>query len=159
MTTTQLDLNLVLPGHPPEADTCLDSLKQKLAQTRGVEKAHLKKTNGKAELCVHYDPDLLTLDGLERAATEAGAEVQDRYKHETMRLGDLHCTDCAGSIEAVTRRLDGVLNVSANYAAEKMSVTYDTQTVDRERIVSEVQSLGYQVKNQGQTRLAPGTTS
>ena len=155
MTTTQLDLNLVLPGHPPETDACLERLEQKLAQTRGVDKAHLNKTNGKAELCVHYDPDLLTLDGLERAATEAGAEVQGRYKHETMRLGGLHCTDCAGSIEAVTRRLDGVLNVSANYAAEKMSVTYDSERVNRERIVEEVKSLGYRVVTQDKTKDKP----
>ena len=152
MTTTQLDLSLVLPGHPPEADVCLDSLEHKLAQTRGVEKAHLKKENGKTELCVHYDPDLLTLAGLERVASEAGAEVQARYKHETMQLSGMHCTDCAGSIEAVTKRLDGVLNVSANYAAEKMSVTYDSEKVSRSRIASEVESLGYRVKNRGTTK-------
>ena len=152
MTTTQLDLNLVLPGHPPEADVCLDTLEQKLAQTRGVEKAHLKKENGKIELCVHYDPDLLTLAGLERVASEAGAEVQARYKHETMQLSGMHCTDCAGSIEAVTKRLDGVLNVSANYAAEKMSVTYDSEKVGRSRIASEVESLGYRVKNRVTTK-------
>ena len=146
MITTQLDLNLVLPGHPPDADVCLAKLESRLKQTRGVEKAHLKKDNGRAELCVHYDPDLLTLDGLERAATEAGAEIQTRYKHDTMQLSGLHCTDCAGTIEAVTARLGGVVNVSANYAAEKLSVTYDTKAIKRESIVSEVQSLGYGVK-------------
>ncbi len=148
MTTTQLDLNLVLPGHPPRTDVCLETLEQKLAQTRGVEKAHFKKENGKTELCVHYDPDLLSLGDLERAASRAGAEVQARYKHETLQLAGLHCADCAGSIEAVTKRLDGVLNASANYATEKLNVTYDAQKVGREHISREVKGLGYRVKGE-----------
>lgn len=78
MTTTQLDLDLLMPGHPPEPDACLATLEAKLARTRDVEKVHLKRAHGKAELCVHYDPDLLTLDGLERASHEAGPEVQAR---------------------------------------------------------------------------------
>ena len=146
MTTTLLDLTQLLPGHPSETDVCLAELQQQLAQTNGVEKAHLKEA-GRTELCVHYDPELLSLSDLERAAAELGAEVQARYKHETVQLAGLHCNDCAASIEAVTGRLDGVLKVSASYATEKMRVTYDTQKVDRARIVSEVKSLGYRVEN------------
>ncbi len=146
MTTTQLDLNLILPGHPLENDACVSRINDTLAQRRGVEKAHFKKTNGKAELCVHYDPDLLSLDAIKRVAKEAGAEVRERYRHETLRLSGLHCADCATSIEGVTQRLEGVLAVSANYAAEKMSVTYDRRKVGRAQIVKEVESLGYQVK-------------
>ena len=148
MTSTQLDLTLVLPGHPPEADVCLETLEAKLEQTRGITRAHFKKENGSAQLCVHYDPDLVTLDELKRAAKDAGAEVGSRYKHESWRLANLHCTDCTNTIEAVTKRLEGVLNVSANYAAEKMSVTFDTQHVTQNKIIEEVKSLGYRVTPQ-----------
>ncbi len=146
MTTTLLDLTRLLPGHPPETDVCLAELQQQLAQTNGVEKAHLKGA-GRTELCVHYDPGLLSLSDLERAAAKLGAEVQARYKHETVQLAGLHCNDYAASIEVVTGRLDGVLNVSASYATEKMRVTYETHKVDRARIVSEVKSLGYRVED------------
>ena len=149
MTTTLLDLTRLLPGHPSENDVCLEVLAQKLVQTRGVEKAHLKGT-GKAQFCVHYDPELLGLGDLERAASEAGAEVQARYKHETLQLAGLHCNDCAASIEAVTGRLGGVMSVSATYATEKMRVTYDTHKVKRADIVSEVQSLGYRVNTKAE---------
>ncbi len=89
MTTTLLDLTRLLPGHPPETDVCLAELQQQLAQTNGVEKAHLKEA-GRTELCVHYDPELLSLSELERAAAKVGAEVQARYKHETIQLAGLH---------------------------------------------------------------------
>ena len=146
MTTAQLDLNTVLPGHPAEDDACLNRLEQKLAQTGSVERSHLKKVDGKAKFCVHYDPSQIGLSDLERVASEAGAEVQARYKHETLQLAGLHCNDCAASIEAVTGRLDGVMSVSATYATEKMRVMYDTHKVKRADIVSEVQSLGYRLK-------------
>ncbi|MEM7736331.1 MAG: cation-translocating P-type ATPase [Deinococcota bacterium] len=159
MTTTQLDLSFVLPGHPPEADTCLDRLEQKLTQTSGIEKAYFQKTKGNAELCIHYDADLLTLDGLERTASEVGAEVQARYKHATLRLSGLHCNDCANSIDAVASRLDGVLAVNTNYATEKMRVTYDSAQVSSEQIMSEVKSLGYQVNPQHASAQAFNDTS
>ena len=146
MTTAQLDLNAVLPGHPAEDDTCVDRLEQKLTQTGGVERSHLKKVNGKATFCVHYDPAQIGLGDLERVASEAGAEVQARYRHETLQLAGLHCNDCAASIEAVTGRLDGVMSVSATYATEKLRVMYDTHKVKRADIVGEVESLGYRVK-------------
>ena len=149
MTTAQLDLNAVLPGHPAEDDTCVDRLEQKLAQTGGVERSHLKKVDGKATFCVHYDPAQIGLSDLERVVSEAGAEVQARYKHETLQLAGLHCNDCAASIETVTGRLGGVMSVSATYATEKMRVTYDTHKVKRADIVSEVESLGYRVKTKG----------
>jgi len=143
MTNTQLDLKLILPGHPPEADICIEKLEKQLKQIRAIEKAHLKQENGKAVLCIHYDSNLLTFDSLTQKVRIAGAEVGSRYKHASLKLGDLHCTDCANSIEAVTARLDGVLSVSANYAAEKMSVTFDSQKVQQDKIIKEVESLGY----------------
>ena len=145
MTTAQLDLNTVLPGHPAEDDACLNRLEQKLVQTGGVKRSHLKKVDGKATFCVHYDPAQIGLGDLERVVSKAGAEVQARYKHETLQLAGLHCNDCAASIEAVTGRLEGVTSVSATYATEKLRVTYDTHKVKRADIVSEVQSLGYRV--------------
>ena len=146
MTNTQLDLNLILPGHPPEADICINKLEKELKRIRGIDKAHIKKENGKALFCLHYNPDLLTLETITHKAKDAGAKVGSRYKHAYLDLANLHCTDCASSIEAVSKRLEGVLNVSANYASEKMEVTFDSQRVTQDRIIREVQSLGYKAK-------------
>ena len=147
MNTIQLDLDRVLPGHPAENDACLDRLNDALRQHHGIDRAHLEQSNGKTELCVHYDPDLLAPDAVERAAQQAGTDIQERYRHETLQLGGLHCTDCAGTIQAVVERLDGVLDVRANYATEKMSNTYDCERVERARILDEVHSLGYHVQD------------
>lgn len=151
MTTAQLDLSLVLPGHPPEQDVCIARLAALLDVRRGIEKTHLKKAKGKAQLCLHYDPDLVTLPQLEQVAKEAGAEVQARYRHESLNLAGLHCADCATSIEAVTRRLGGVLEARATYASEQMRVIYDRSKVDRAAIVREVESLGYRVRDEAAT--------
>ena len=150
MNSTQLDLSLLLPGHPEEKDACVHRLEGLLAQRRGVEQAHLTQENGKARLCLHYDPGLVALEDLEWAAREAGALVQERYRHETMEITGMHCADCAGSLEGVVGRLPGMLAVSASYATEKMSVTYDQSAVGRARIVQEVVSLGYGVKDAAQ---------
>ena len=149
MTTAQLDLDLVLPGHPSESDVCLERLQQRLSGTRGIGKAHFKSENGSGtKLCLHYDPDVVGLRELERLARGAGAEVQERFKHDTFSLSGLHCSDCASSIEGVVRRLPGVVDVGANYATEKMRVVYDGRAVDKEQIIREVEGLGYRARGE-----------
>ncbi|MFQ5629188.1 MAG: heavy metal translocating P-type ATPase, partial [bacterium] len=79
---------------------------------------------------------------------EAGAEVTELYRHETMNITDMDCGDCAASIEHILGRVDGILSVSVNYAAEKMRVEYFTELLSHEDIVKRVASLGYKIEEE-----------
>ncbi len=97
-----------------------------------------------AELCIHYDPGQLTLREITRIVEGAGAEVTDRYAHDSLWIRGMDCADCSMSIEHVIARQDGVLEISVNYAAERARIEYDTERIDRSTIIGVVESMGYE---------------
>jgi len=142
----QLELDILLPEIPDEKDRCVERL-QNLAQTRrGIEKAHLDQKDGKAVFCIHYDAALLSYAQVERLMWESGVQILERYRHDSLRITDMDCGDCATSIEHILGRADGILTVAVNYAAEKMRVEYDSAKITREKIVQRVQALSYQIQ-------------
>ena len=143
--TLQLDIPVVLPRVADERDQCVTRLQNMVASQRGISKAHVDHADGNAMLCVHYDPNLITLAAVKRLATDSGADVSRRFRHDTMKITGMDCTNCAASIEGVLRRTPGVLSVAVNYAAEKLTIEYDTEQVDRNTIIKRTKSLGYQL--------------
>src|SRR4051812_22788564 len=109
MTTpdTQLDLAIVLP-EMDAADECIHILTDRLSHEKGIEKAHIVQDNGNAHLCLHYDPNLISLPTVEPLAREAGAEISKRYRHERIRFARMKTADGALSVERRLRSLKGM---------------------------------------------------
>lgn len=151
MATDKLELaiDLLLPGLPNERDQCRTRLEELLASRRGVVRAHVEDSDGRPQLCIHYDPELLTLAAVERFVLDAGARLSERYRHERIPVEGMDCSDCTTVIEHSLRRLPGVLAATANYAAGQVAVEYDSTTVGRSRIESRLKSLGYGVLKTG----------
>ena len=141
----RLAIPFVLPGVKDEKDGRIARLRERVSTQTGVIEAHIENQDGRSLLSVLYDPALVPLERLERLASDAGAEIVARYRHETLAVRGMDCGSCAASVEHVVRRLPGVLNVSVNYASEKMKVEYDSTLTDREAITRAVRSLGYRV--------------
>lgn len=150
--TLQLEIPILLPGVEDERDQCVTRLTEQLGQRKGISRAHVERNDGEAHLCVHYDADRVSLSQVQRWSEQAGARIAKRYHHATMRVTDMDCPDCALSIEHILGRQDGVLDVSVNYAAEKMVVEYDGRVIDRAAIKKRVRRLGYSLQEQGASR-------
>ena len=106
--TVRIELPLLLPEVEDERDQCVARLLEQLDPRKGVGQAHVERDEGQAWLCVHYDTNLVSLSQVERWAEQAGAQVSERYRHETMRLSGMDCPDCSLSIEPIVGRVDGV---------------------------------------------------
>lgn len=148
MEKIKIAVDLVLP-RGKDCQPCLRRLEKRLRAYRGVEVAHV---DGEGEqggedprLCLHYEPSLVSVDYLRALATEEGAHLEARYRHETLPVEGLDCADCASTLESGVGRMDGVLWVSANFAASTLAVEYDAQQLDRPDLVARVRSLGYEV--------------
>ncbi len=139
-----LQLALVLPGVPDERDSCVQRLTDNL-QAQGLEKVHVVQQDGKPFLCLHYDPARTAMPQVRRMAEAAGAALSQRYQHELMRIDGMDCSTCATVIEHALARMDGVLEASVSYAAERMRLEYDTEKVSRNAIVQRLEALGYGV--------------
>ncbi len=142
--TIELEIPVLLPGVQND-DDCLNRLEACLQNHTGLQRAHLERQKQPVALCLHYDPGAITLAEVKRLAERAGAQIAHRYHHDLLTIEGMDCSDCVRVIEHGVGRLDGVLAVNVNYAAQKMRVEYDAQKVSRAAIEKRVRGLGYTV--------------
>ena len=140
--TIQLDLTLVAPALANERDDCWIRLTDQLQTLRGVQKAHLLTDKAPAQLCLHYDPNLVTLAQVERMATESGSTFADRYRHEQIPFVGMDTADSAETLAATLNQLDGMLHASVNYVAGLAFVAYDRTRLQRTTIFNTIRSMG-----------------
>ena len=137
----QLNLSLVLP-ELDAGDECVHRLTDWLSNRKGIEQAHIVRHNGTAELCLHYDPNQIALDGVQRLAREAGMAVSDRYRHEQIPFVGLDAADAADTLSQTLAHLPGVLHANANYAAGLAFVAYDSTIIQRPAIEHTIRQMG-----------------
>ena len=147
--TIELEIPLLLPDVKDEQDECLNRLEASFQNQKGILRAHLEREKSPVDLCLHYDPNLLTLSDVKRLAERAGAQIINRFHHESVPIEGMDCSDCARVIEHSLGRMDGVLSVNVNYPAEKMWIEYDNKKINRASIEKRVRSMGYEIPVEG----------
>lgn len=147
--TVELEIPILLPGIEDEQDKCLARLESSLQNQKGIQRSHLEREKTPVDLCLHYDPNILSLADVKRLAKRAGADIVNRYHHEVIDIEGMDCSDCALVIEHSVGRIDGVMSVAVNYAAQKMRLEYDARKTDRKAVEKRVRSLGYQIPVEG----------
>jgi Cd2+/Zn2+-exporting ATPase len=144
MDKIQLDLPLLLP-EMAEGDECTNLLTDWLLTVKGIEDAHIIRDNGIARLCLHFDPNLISLGRVQRLAEEAGIGVTDRYRHEQISVTSLPAADAADTLTGVLEKLPGMLHAYTNYAAGTVFVAYDSKDLPRPVIEQAIRHMGVKV--------------
>ena len=144
----KLDLSLVLPDVPDERDACVGRLTE-LLQAEGLEKVHLVRDDGGARLCLHYDPQEFSVSRVRELTQAAGAKLSQRYQHASLGIDGMDCSTCATVIEHALQRMDGVLEASVSYAAQRLRLEFDSEKIARSAIIERIQALGYTVLEEG----------
>ncbi len=139
-----IQLDLLLPGIE-SADECVRILTSRLIQQKGIEDAHIVQENGKANLCLHFDPNLVSLTDLQRLVYEASATINTRYRHERIAFAGLNTADGGSSVERVLSGLNGMIHTSVNYAAGLIFVAYDNTVLQRTTIEGTIKQLGARI--------------
>lgn len=133
-----------------DCTACAERLRSRLGIVDGIADAELDEA--RRRLTVTYDPSVLPLSALEARVKGAGRALQQRYRHATLRLEGLDCPECAGAVEHGVARIPGVLSASASFPAASLSVEYDAETTDLQRVAEAVGGTGYRA-------VLPGTES
>jgi Cd2+/Zn2+-exporting ATPase len=142
---TQIEISLLLP-QGNGCEPCRERLQHRVQAYRGIEEAHVDQAGETSRFCIHYDPNLINVDYVQAIAIEEGAHLEWRYRHETLPIEGMDCADCARTLEGGVGRLEGVLWVSANFAASTLAVEYDAEGIEQPAIVSRIRALGYDVQ-------------
>ena len=152
--TTRLDLDVLLPDAPDARDACVARLTDALAARPGVERAHVVPAEGgdPAQLCVHYDPNRLSVGEVRRLAERAGATITERFGHVVWAVDGLGDQRRARTVAERLRRLDGVAEAEAN-AGGPLRVEFDRTRTGEAALLRALGALG--VRPRGAVRVEP----
>ena len=140
----KLDISAIAPEIDRSQQECLCGLEATLQNQRGISRAHVEHDQQPAQLCLHYDPNLISLAAVERIAHKAGSSFSDRYRHETIPFSGMDVADAATGLAQTLEQLPGMLHASVNYAAGLVFVAYDSQSLQQPAIEQAIKQLGYQ---------------
>ena len=147
--TIELEIPLLLPGVEDQDDGCLVRLEADLQNQRGITRAHLEREKSPVNLCLHYEPNLVSIEKVQKMAERAGTRIANRYRHQLLPVEGMDCSDCVTVIEHSLARMDGVLAVNVSYVYQNMRIEYDRQKIRRPEIEKRIHSLGYEVPAEG----------
>jgi P-type Cu+ transporter len=71
---------------------------------------------------------------------------------KSLKINGMTCAACAKRIEKVTKKLDGVIESSVNYATEKLSIQFDEAKVTLADIQEKIEKAGYQALIEASTK-------
>jgi Cd2+/Zn2+-exporting ATPase len=146
---TEKTIELAIPVLAPEIesghDGCLERLEMALQHHKGILRAHVEYEKAPAQLCIHYDPNLISLAAVQRMAMQAGAEFTERYRHEQIPFAGMDTADAATGLAQQLEELRGMLHASVNYAAGLVFVAYDSTVLQRPAIEQVIRGLGFTV--------------
>ena len=139
---TRIEVALILPSVPDTRDGCVQRLTDLLTAKEGIEAAHVAENqeSDQGQICVHYDPDRITIGEVRELATRAGAELDQRYGHLLVRSKPMHARQ-ARLAGRRTKQIEGVLEAVASPAGV-LRIEFDRQAVDEKTIRAQLSQIG-----------------
>ncbi|MDI4635247.1 heavy metal translocating P-type ATPase [Pelomonas sp. V22] len=155
----RLDLPLLLPDIPDAQDACVIRLQERMTGRPGVAQAHVVGVDeGKPQLCVHYDPEVISVARLRELVISSGIEITDRYAHFLGTVpGPMHAR-AAERIASQLRALTGVIEAEVS-AAGAMRIEYDRTAVDLADMHKRLNALGVAVSAVAKRSSEAGSSS
>jgi Cu+-exporting ATPase len=97
------------------------------------------KAGFKADAIVaETEPDSAAIAGVEDLPTTGASRTS------IFVVRGMTCANCAQTIEKGVARMTGVASANVNFAAEKLSVVYDSTRLQRADLITKIEDLGYQ---------------
>lgn len=144
-TACQFELDIVIPGETDEFGR-FEKLEEVMEGREGILDIHVRRDDGRIELCVHYEPKHVQLSDVVDLAQTLGQRISKRYRHKTWFVRQMDSAQCAYMIEYALHRTKGILTASVAYAAERLIVEYDSELISPRGIEARVKAMGYELE-------------
>ncbi len=144
-TACQLELSFVLPDESNEVGR-FEKLEAHIDRRAGISDIHIRRDQGWAEVCIHYDPAKGALDEVVALVRASGAEIARRYKAKSWFVRGMDSAQAGYHIEYALGRMPGVLEANVAYAAERLFVEYDAEATSPRAVEKRVEALGFELE-------------
>ena len=143
MKKLQMEIPLILPDIPDEKDQCLDRLIQQLQGKDGLEKVHVAAANdnGVSQLCLHYDPEIISIGRIQQLAEQTGAELTRKFGHMLTEVDGIRHIRHARTIGRNLRDKKGIVEASVS-GFGMVRLEFDTQITDEAEILQALRNEG-----------------
>ena len=151
----QLELPLLLPDLPHARDQCVSSLIDSLLARSGITNAHVvNEAANPAELCIHYDPELISLQRVRELAESVGADITLRVGHLIAKTVDTFRARAANSLGAKLRALDGVFEAEVA-GSGVVRIEFDRRRTSVETLREQMMAVGIRLAEESVALPAP----
>lgn len=140
--TTEVELPVVLPGIHHE-DNCVRRLVDELLDTAGISRAHVRGASAASAgiLCIHYDPEQISLQRVRELATSMGVGLGQQYGHLSVELGSAVHARKARMIAGQLLSLPGIIEATTSPAGG-VSIEYDRAKTSEAEVRLSLDALG-----------------
>ena len=139
---TKLDIALLLPAVPDARDACVRRLGDILTAKKGIETAHLVDTSldGVNQICIHFDPDQLSIGEVRELAIRAGAELDQQFGHLLLNSQTMYARQ-ASSFEARAKEIPGILDTAVSPTG-LLKIEFDRKVTNEDSIRAALRKIG-----------------
>ncbi|MFO1002724.1 MAG: heavy metal translocating P-type ATPase [Planctomycetaceae bacterium] len=139
---TKLDIALLLPAVPDARDACVRRLGDILTAKKGIETAHLVDTSldGVNQICIHFDPDQLSIGEVRELAIRAGAELDQQFGHLLLNSQTMYARQ-ASSFEARAKEIPGILDTAVSPTG-LLKIEFDRKVTNEDSIRVALRKIG-----------------
>lgn len=122
---------------------CANRVERGVKKMEGMKDANVNFTT--ETLTVSFDENKVASNEIEKKVESLGYSVIKNIKTHTYKVEGMTCAVCAGRVEKVTKKIDGVQDSVVNLTTEKMSITVDDDIVTYGDIKRAVEKAGYKL--------------
>ena len=148
MVKTELNIELALPDVTNSHDDCIGRLNGMLESRIGIEKAHIREHDGETnkKICVHFDPNKISIGDIRQFAIQAGTELGHQYGHLLLKSTTMHARR-ARKVNAQLARIKGVLDSGVS-ADGIIRIEYAKEMATASSILAAIDGLGIRIERQ-----------
>lgn len=138
----RLDIPVLLPHVRDDADACVKRLQEDLEGRAGIERVHVKAAQGEGpgQLCLHFDPNVLSLARIREIAKASGARITENFGHVSWEVTGISHERRARTVAAQLNSIPGVLEARAS-SAGSVYIEFDRQQVDESSLQSALKKM------------------
>lgn len=136
-------MSVLLPELPDEKDACVGRLIEELTGRQGVFEVHVVAASGEepARVCIHYDPEALSVSRIREISEAAGACVTGRFGHLLLDTQGVRYARRARTISERMQRLPGVVEAVAAVEGP-IRIEFDREVTSESAIRQSLAQLG-----------------
>lgn len=148
MEKVKINLDLLLPDVPDEKDACVKRIIDELEGRQGIDRVHIVPStlSNKAQLCLHFQPDIISLDRVEKLAEQEGARITSRYHHLLAEVDGIRHQRQTRAVESILQQKKGIQSAFVS-GSGFVSIEYDTALITEPELYQMLSEEDLTVKN------------